>query len=128
MPDWSIKIIATPGGGAALQPDLVDAKPGDPLEVQEDDLISWNNTTNQQYQPWPTDSNFVPLPDDKVSMANDNYLSDPIPANRSSTPVYDVVMPTSGDTIYYCLKNTNVRGTIVVSAMPTALNVPKISG
>ncbi len=62
MPDWSIKIIPNPAATAdkpaLLMPDLVGAKPGDPLEAQEDDLVSWNNETGQPYQPWPTDENY----------------------------------------------------------------------
>ena len=38
-----------------LLPDLVGALPGNHVEVQEDDLVSWNNETGQPYQPWPTD-------------------------------------------------------------------------
>jgi hypothetical protein len=56
-----------------------------------------------------------------------------IPGNLSSTPAYDVVMPTTGNTIYYCLLDekgnaTKVRGQIIVSAIPQALKVPGVSG
>jgi hypothetical protein len=56
-----------------------------------------------------------------------------IPANLPSTPAYDVVMPATGNTIYYCLIDANgnptkVRGQIVVSAIPQALNVPGVRG
>lgn len=147
MSDWSIKIIPNPSGIAAepalLKPDLVGAKPGDPLQVQEDDLVSWNNETNQPFQPWPTDSQYNPLAVDGVTPppapppfpvpSPDGYLSDMIPGNLSSNPAYDVVMPTTGKTIYYCLLDakgnaTKVRGQIVVSAIPQALNVPGVSG
>ena len=121
MPDWSIKIIPDANGvPAAIVPDLRGSKPGDPLQAQVDDLVSWNNTTDRPCQPWPTDAEYNPLPDNQVSTTIGNYLSDSIPAGMSSRPLYDVVMPTwltpsDGNVIYYCLKNTNVRGTIVVS-------------
>lgn len=145
MPDWSIKIIPNPAAiadkPALLVPDLVGAKPGDPLEVQEDDLVSWNNETGQSYQPWLTDQNGnpqtlgatpppAPPPPPWFSAW---YLSNMIPKNRSSTPAYDVVMPATGNTIYYCLLDQNgnptkVRGQIIVSAIPAALSVPKVGG
>lgn len=146
MPDWSIKIIPNPAATAdqpaLLVSDLVGANPGDPLEAQEDDLVSWNNETGQSYQPWPTDQNGNPQTLGAVTPPPAppappwfpaGYLSDMIPANRSSTPAYDVVLPTSGNTIYYCLldkngKATKVRGQIIVSAMPSALNLSSTGG
>jgi hypothetical protein len=152
MPDWSIKIIPNPSQiadqPALLVPDLVGAKPGDPLQVQEDDLVSWNNQTGQSYQPWPTDQNGNPQTLSVAFTPPGNppsapppppwfpagYLSDMIPANRPSTPAYDVVLPAPpGNTIYYCLldqngKPTRVRGQIIVSAMPSAVNVPPVRG
>jgi hypothetical protein len=119
MADWSVKIIPDANGvPAAIVPDLHGSKPGDPLQVQEDDLISWNNTTDKPCQPWPTDWKYQPVP-------GAQGLSDQIPAGKSSRPLYDVPLPASGNIIYYYLKEyPNVRGTIVVSPMPTALNVP----
>jgi hypothetical protein len=147
MPDWSIKIIPNPigiaGQPAFLVPDLVGAKPGDPLRVQEDDLVSWNNETKQPFQPWPTDNQYKPLAVGGVTpppapppfpLPSPNlYLSDMIPGNLSSKPAYDVVMPATGNTIYYCLLDakgnaTKVHGQIIVSAVPQALNVPGVSG
>ena len=118
MPDWSIKIIGIPGG-AAFVPDLVGTQPGQPLVAQVDDLITWNNTTDQPHWPWPTDANFVPLPDAQVSVQAGNYLSDSIPPGMSSSPSYDVNMPATGSTIYYCCKNNpQMRGTINVTPIP----------
>jgi hypothetical protein len=126
MPDWSIKIINTPNG-AAFVPDLfgaqpgspVGSQPGSPLAAQVDDLVTWNNTTDQPHWPWPTDQNFKPLPDSQVSVQAGNYLSDQIPPNRSSRPSYDVNMPATGNTIYYCCKlNPQMRGTITVTPIP----------
>jgi hypothetical protein len=123
MPDWSIKIVpATPapaGAAAAFVPDLKGAKPGQPLVAQVDDLVTWNNTTNDAHWPWPTDQNFTPLPDAQVSIANGNYLSNQIPAGGSSRPSYDAVMPKTGSTIFYCCKlHPQERGTITVNPIP----------
>ena len=125
MPDWSIKIV--PGATAQFVPDIEGAKPGDTLVAQEADLISWNNTTDQPCQPWPTDAAGNPLPDNLVSTTIGNYLSDEIPPNRSSSPAYVVVMQKSGPVITYCCKkNPRVRGTIEVTPIPQALKVPSI--
>ena len=119
MPDWSIKITVV-GGNPAFVPDLIGAQAGSPLVAQVDDLVSWNNTTDQPHWPWPTDQNFKPLQDKDVSVQNGNYLSDDIPPNRSSSPAYDVNMPASGNTIYYCCKhNPQIRGTIIVTPIPS---------
>ena len=145
MPDWSIKIIPNPAATAdkpaLLKPDLVGAKPGDPLEVQEDDIVSWNNETKQPYQPWPTDSSYKllpvnglippPAPPTFPLPSPPGYLSDMIPGQLSSTPAYSVVMPAKGNVVYYCLLDakgnpTKVCGQIIVTAMPQALNVPSI--
>ena len=145
MPDWSIKIIpnlgATADTPALLKPDLVGAKPGDPLQVQEDDLVSWNNETGQPYQPWPTDDRYnllavggvtpPPAPPPFPQPTPGFYLSDMIPGNLSSQPAYNAVMPAIGNVVYYCLIDakgnaTKVRGQIIVSPIPQALNVPSI--
>jgi hypothetical protein len=154
MADWSIRIIPNPDSiadrPALLVPDLVDALPGDPLEVQEDDLVSWNNETDQPYQPWPTDAlgNLQPIKTTTQPIQTITpppapppfplpspalYLSDMIPANLSSSPAYNVVMPASGSIVHYCLIDANgnptkVRGQIIVSAIPQALKVPSVGG
>ena len=93
MPDWSIKIVAAASGdGAAFQPDLQGYKPGEALPAQEDDLVTWNNTTTETHQPWMTDSNYNPITPDP-SRGDPNYLSDPIPPNQSSRPSWDVIEP-----------------------------------
>jgi len=122
MPVWSIKIVATPSGQpAAFQPDLPGAKPGDPLNVLSGDLVTWNNTTDETYQPWPTDSSGNLLqeePNGPVGpRGSANYLSDPIPGNAASRPSWNVVQIISGqNTIYYCIKTLpQVRGTIEIT-------------
>jgi plastocyanin len=127
MPDWSIKIVPSPSGeGAAFQPDLHEAKPGDPLRVMQDDLVTWNNTTGQTHQPWPASVEWSPFPLDQVQRGGPNYLSDPIPAGESSQPAYDAAQPADTTpppqrwTVYYvCKLHPNVpseRGTIAGTA------------
>jgi hypothetical protein len=131
MPDWSIKIVQA-GSGAAFVPDLYGAKPGDPLQTQQDDLVTWNNTTDDPHQPWPTDANYQPFPDSDVPRGSAKYLSDVIPPQGSSRPSYDVAQPspvppsTTGPstwTVFYYCKNhpdiTSERGTIVGTVPPT---------
>jgi hypothetical protein len=136
MPDWSIKIVpAGTGGGAAFQPDVRGAKPGDPLQAQQDDLVTWNNTTQETHQPWQTDSNYQPLSDAWVNAHPDLYMSDAIPAQRSSSPAYDVAQPSTfappqgaqppnSWTIYYFCKThpnrSSERGTIKATVQPNS--------
>ena len=108
MPDWSIKIVsAEDGEGAAFVPDLKGAQPGDPLRTMQDDLVTWNNTTDETHQPWPTNSEYLPYPDSQVQRGTPTYLSDPIDGGESSRPSYDVSQPAdkpSTWTVYYCCK------------------------
>jgi hypothetical protein len=114
MPDWSIKIIPA-NGGAAFVPDLKGAQPGDPLQAQESDLVTWNNTTHDSHQLWQTDVNFTPFAD--------GALCDEILPNRSSRPSYNLTVPKgtktgSTVTIYYCCKlHPQERGSIQVTAL-----------
>lgn len=119
MPDWSINII-TSGGGAAFVPAVDGAKPGDPLNTMQDDLVTWNNKTKQTHQPWPATQSGSPLPDDQVPRNSPLYLSDPIPGGESSRPTYDVSQPTDATpppsvwTVYYiCKLHPDEQGTIV---------------
>jgi hypothetical protein len=124
MPDWSIKIVPDkPGSGAAFVPDLAGAKPGDALKCMADDLVTWNNTTDDEHQPWPADETYTALPPDQVlPRGGPNYLSDIIPAGDSSRPSYDVAQPSGNPppspwTVYYiCALHPYVeseRGTII---------------
>jgi hypothetical protein len=123
MPDWSIKIVPaetpTTDEPAAFVPDLIGARPGTPLETQVDDIVTWNNTTDEEHWPWPVDEKGDPLPPDQVSPQFGNYLSNKIPAHMSSRPGYNVMMPASGDIIDYCCKlHPQMRGKIKVTAIP----------
>ncbi len=124
MPDWSIKIVPSGSGGAAFVPDLQGAKPGDPLRAQQDDLVTWNNTTGDSHQPWPTNSSYQPL---QVQRTSAEYLSDVVAAGGSSRPSYDVAQPSptsqTWTIYYYCKLHPNVateRGTIIGTAVPTS--------
>jgi hypothetical protein len=130
MPDWSIKIVpASSGDGAAFQPNLQGYNQGDPLPAQEDDLVSWNNTTADAHQPWPTDSNYNPLSEaDVLPRGGPNYLSDSIPGGDPSRPAYNVTKPEASPPVqnwtvyYYCKLHPDIeteRGTIEATALPT---------
>ena len=113
--DWNISIVPS-GTGAAFQPNLPGAKPGDPLNAQESDIVSWGNRTNEVHQPWPTVGNLPngdPVP--KPPTGNPpGYLSDPIPPNDSSRPQF-VVPGTPPATIYYCcFYHPTERGQIII--------------
>src|SRR2546421_409944 len=105
MADWSVKIVEI-DEVAAFVPDFPNAKQGDPLQAQQDDLVSWNNTTDNVHQPWETDSQYNP----KTS----SDLSDVIePGGTSQT--YEVSQ--TGTIYYYCSQHpsdVSERGTIVV--------------
>jgi hypothetical protein len=127
MPDWSIKIVpSSTGDGAAFLPDLKGSNPGDPLKTMADDLVTWNNTTKDEHQPWPADDTYTALPNDQVlPRGGPNYLSDVIPAGGSSRPSYDVAQPETDPqpptwTVYYiCALHPYVeseRGTIIGNA------------
>src|SRR3954465_3271396 len=144
MPDWSIRIVPNPIRNFArpvlLVPDLVGAHPGDPLYATVDDLVSWDNESGQAYQPWPTDQTGklqplggkTPPQSPFTSPFPDLFLSNMIPASRSSPVAYNVVMPTAGNVIFYCLVDatgpaTTVRGQIIVSAIPQPRPVTPVS-
>lgn len=130
MPDWSIKIVPSgSGGGAAFVPDVQGAKPGDPLQAMQDDLVTWNNTTNEAHQPWQTDSAYQPLSEAWVKAHPDLYMSDSIPAGESSRPSYDVSQPgglpppKAWTIYYYCKAHPTVkseRGTIAAKVPPSS--------
>src|SRR4051812_15986265 len=119
MPVWSI--IIEPGAAGAparFVADVATVPAGDPLPVFSGDGVSWNNKTGQVHQPWPTDSNNVMLPATTVGSSGDpNYLSDPIPIHRSSTPRWTAApSPVTNNTIFYCCKiHPQERGKIVIT-------------
>jgi plastocyanin len=116
--DWSIKIVPS-GSSVAFQPDVPGAKPGDPLQAQDADLISWNNRTGASHWPWAIDPT-TGEPFVSVEAAKDAglYLSDNVPPWESSTDTYVTTAPPSGSTTidYICKNHPNEKGQIIVSA------------
>lgn len=117
MPDWSIKIVPSDSGvGAAFVPDLNEAQQGDPLLAQQFDLVSWNNTTNDTHQ--------IGLPNDPLSGLA-VFETEPIPAGRSSSPLYNVAQPNVSPSppawtiTYYCLLHPSEKGTISATVIAT---------
>lgn len=115
MPDWSIKIVPSKseiaGVHAVFVPDIDGAKPGQPLKVQQGDLVSWNNTTNEDHWPWPVTSQNAPPVDPPPG---GNVLTAASIKPDSSSPAYNIVA-TQGTTIFYCCKwHPAERGQMVV--------------
>jgi hypothetical protein len=120
MSESTIMIVPSDeGAGASFDPS--------PLSAQQNDVVCWSNTTDETHQPWPLDSNGVPLPASSIPRGSANYLSDPIPPDRSSRPSYVVVPPTGNPPTwtlnYYCAthpKRASERGQISAQLMPTS--------
>jgi hypothetical protein len=106
------------------------------LSAQQNDLVVWNNTTNETHQPWPVVSNDIPItpgsvnPDGSENLPSANYLCDPIPPDSSSRPSF-VIVPQAGNppwTInYFCASHperTWERGTISAQAQAVVNEPP----
>ncbi len=105
--DWAIDIIPS-GAGAEFRPKLVPpAKPGDPLNAQVSDIVTWGNRTTEVHQPWPTvDNSPTGPPVPPPAQGNPaGYLCDPIPPNDSSRPLFVVPEQAVGSVINYCCRN-----------------------
>ena len=106
--DWSIKIEGAPGAAARFVPQGGQA--GDPLNAKASDTVSWGNDTQETHQPWPTDSNYTPLPAPPTP-----NLSNPIFQQQSSSPTWIV---NGSGTVYYRCKTHPDRpelGRIVIT-------------
>ncbi|HXH90716.1 MAG TPA: hypothetical protein VNN25_03975, partial [Thermoanaerobaculia bacterium] len=132
--DWSITIVSLDNEGdpskpsAAFQPDLMGAKPGDPLKAGNADLISWNNRTSNEHQPWAANAQYQPLPESQIVKIDangnpGNYLSDPIPPWQPSSPAFTTYIPTDANgnpitnpvIVYYvCKFHPDEQGQIIV--------------
>lgn len=144
MPDWSIKIIETYNIGANVPEEHVTAFDPVNLDAMQDDLVTWNNTTGEEHQPWMLDANGNPVPDprkgidptkpisdtnplDPKSRLVPTYMSDLILPGASSRPSFNVYKPATetGNTwtiSYYCKVHPNVeteRGKIIGHAPGT---------
>jgi hypothetical protein len=136
MADWSVKIVpANSGGGAAFVPDFHGSNAGDPLQAHQDDTVTWDNQTDDDHQPWQTDSNYKPCSQSNISAAvSAGQPSDPYncsaPANPGDpcSPSIDPnnppgPAPQTWTIYYYCNRhpdNANERGSIEVAAVATS--------
>ena len=121
----SIKIIRLPDGTVAFQPDQPHSQPGQPLGVLVGDNVTWNNQTNEVHRPWPTDAQGRLL-SEADAVAFGFYLSDDVPPDRPSRPIYNVnpqfspprtgLPDTPPPTItYVCRHHQGEGGSIVVN-------------
>ncbi len=100
MPDWSIKIE---GKLAVFTPDIDGTPSGAPLKVVEGDLVSWNNTTDEQH--WP-------VPDDPDTYGD--FITEPVDPDSSST-AYQVIAKAGTTVSYHCrLHPKEEKGQMVV--------------
>ena len=105
---WSISII--PGSsGAGFVPDVYSDNPTDVLQAQNGDIISWNNQTGDEHQPWQTDATFA------VGSGPNVQLCDVIAPFGSSSPGFCPDQDDTPSTIYYaCRIHPQEQGTIEV--------------
>lgn len=93
---WSILIVpGSSGGFAQFVPDI----PMSNLQAQQNDLLCWNNQTNQQHQPAISDTE--PL----------SNLLDPF---TSTEVAYEVLQTPPTIIRYYCLNHPHETGTVEV--------------
>ena len=116
--DWSIMITpnSKAGGPASYTPDVMGAKAGDPLAAGNADIVSWNNRTPDEHQPWPLGQDGKPL-SEADAKSQGLYLSNVIPAWQSSTPGYVTTAPATGTyttILYTCTFHSDERGSIQV--------------
>lgn len=116
MADWLVNIVIGKSGAAEFVVGLPGAKQGQPLQADQDDLVTWNNETNDQHQLWETDANYDP-----VSQSSLPGLIKP----GMSSDTYDCAQPSwqpaSWTIYYYCSLHPNnalERGSIQVAALP----------
>jgi hypothetical protein len=98
---WSIKIIDLGGGKIAFQPDLPGAQQNQPLGVNKNDLVTWNNTTNKT------------LTLKSINPAS-TFLTDPIPAGKVSDPIFKV----TASVTYACTNPTTPQHSIQIAPPP----------
>jgi hypothetical protein len=112
--EWNVRIV-TAGTGAAFEPRVPGGTPGSELLAQAGDIVTWGNATNDTHQPWPLDAAGNPVTAANPAADTPGYMSDPIPAQNSSTPQFVVPSLTVGSVIHYCcLRHTTERGSIKI--------------
>lgn len=116
MADWLVNIVIGPKGQAQFVVGLPNARQGQPLNADQDDLVSWSNQTNDQHQLWETDQDYNPLGQSgmpgliKPGQSSDTY--------DCAQPAWQ---PASWTVYYYCSlhpHNELERGSIQVAALP----------
>jgi hypothetical protein len=76
---WSIIINQLPNGALTFTPDIPDAHVDQPLGVNSNDNVTWNNRTNHEIaltQVYPENSSVIPF--------------NSIPAGQVSNPIFNV--------------------------------------
>src|SRR5947208_2102172 len=102
--DWSIMIVSA-GSSVAFQPDVPNSHPGQPLQAEDADLISWNNRTGAAHWPWAIDPGTgQPFPTAAAAQTAGLYLCDDVDPWQSSSPAFLTTAPASGSTTinYIC--------------------------
>jgi|SRR5579864_1994886 len=96
----AIQIVCS-GGNTSFSPS--------PQTALVSDLVFWNNETEENHWPWPTDSNYTPN--------TTGWFSAAVPPGQTSG---DFATPTAPQTVYYCCYlHPTEHGTInVVSSLP----------
>lgn len=118
MANWIIEIVP-PGskGKAGFLPPLAGDKPGDPLQAQQNDVVTWYNRTKKTHQPWPLGPDGKPVPDGpNMKPGKPNYMSDPIPPGQASSLFF--ALANVGTLKYCCKDHPKELGSIIVTAMP----------
>ncbi len=109
MPNtWSIKINQNQDGTVTFQPDTPTGQPDQPLGVQLNDLVTWNNRTNQ------------PLTLQAINPSG-VYITETIPAGQVSDPTFSVAAITAAKAtalVYSCVSPSQKRHSIVIINAP----------
>jgi hypothetical protein len=104
MPDWSIKIVPAKHPKRGVLAEFVGDVVGAPVgkfDVQQGDLVSWNNTTSQDHWPWPL-TGPTAQPQDPLPFGAPVLVSGAIKPADSSDDYNVAAAPSS--TIWYCCK------------------------
>jgi plastocyanin len=118
--NWSITITGCP---ASFDPDVYGTEPGQPLEAQLGDLVSWNNQTDEPHQIWLTDENGEPVePAQKLTDEIEQYTPSfpgyvpQVTDIRPEVPEEEQATTKTGTIYYYCSIHPEEQGQITVVA------------
>jgi hypothetical protein len=111
----SIKIVPSKSQIAGVLAEFVadekDAEPGS-FDVEQGDLVSWNNTAPEEHWPWPVRRQNAP-PAIPLPPGSPVLVTDSVKPNTSSD-FYNVAAP-AGTTLFYCCRlHPAERGRLVV--------------